>query len=106
MTLRQIIRSLRRRPAFTIAAVATMALGLGAAMAMTAVIDAVLLRPLPYPRVDRLYALSADLPGPTGQPTAFVLSIPEFVRARSDVRALEQVEGMAPSEMAITIGGE
>ena len=106
MTLPQIMRSLRRRPAFTVAAVSTMGLGLGAAMAMTAVVDAVLLRPLPYPRVERLYALSATLPGPTGQPTPFVLSVPEFVRVRSDVRTLEQAEAMAAGEMAVTIDGE
>jgi putative ABC transport system permease protein len=43
------VRSLRRAPAFAIAAVATLALGIGANTATFALIDATLLDPLPYP---------------------------------------------------------
>ena len=47
-------RSLRSHPGTTAFAVATLALGLGAALAIYAIIDAVLLRDLPYPRAERL----------------------------------------------------
>ena len=54
-------RSLKRQPAFAITAVLTIALGIGATSAIFSVVNAVLLRPLPYTDADRLGTVWSDL---------------------------------------------
>ncbi len=68
--LRQAGRSLQRSPAFTITATLTLAIGMGSSVAIFALVNGVLLRPLPYGRPDRLVAASHDLQaiGMTHQP--------------------------------------
>jgi len=52
--VRYAVRSLLKQPGFTVAAILTLALGLGAATAIFSAVDAVLLRPAPFPAPDRL----------------------------------------------------
>ena len=52
--VRHALRLLVREPGFTAAAVLTLALGVGANVAVFAVVNATLLRPLPYPDADRV----------------------------------------------------
>ena len=64
--LRTAIRSLTRHPGFTVVAIVTLSLGIGAATSMFSVVHGVLLQPLPYPhseRLLRLYSTEQDLPG-------------------------------------------
>lgn len=64
--VRLAVRTLVRSPSFTLVAVLTLALGIGANTAIFSVFDAMLLRGLPYPEPDRIVAVWLEEPGSTG----------------------------------------
>jgi putative ABC transport system permease protein len=68
--LRHAARSLRRSPAFSFTAALTLAIGIGATVAIFAVVNGVLLRPLPFGNPDRLVGAWHDMPplGVTHEP--------------------------------------
>jgi hypothetical protein len=60
--LRYAFRQLRKAPAFTLTALATIAICLGANLAIFAVINSILLRPLPFPQSERLVTIFNTYP--------------------------------------------
>jgi putative ABC transport system permease protein len=74
--LRFAFRMLHRSRGFSLIAIATMALGVGATTAIYSVIDATLLHPLPYPQPSELVRIEANLPGVGAHDVGF--SIPEL----------------------------
>ena len=72
--LKYCLRILRQQPTFTLAAVVALALGIGATTAVFSVVDAILLRPFPYPDPDRIVLFMNKTPngsGPGASPAKF-----------------------------------
>jgi putative ABC transport system permease protein len=95
-------RSLRRSPGFALAAVLTLALGIGANAAIFSVLDAVALRPLPYASPDRLVDVWN---GWTDTPRAPLSSL-EYFDYREQLRSFEQFGVSAGGAMTLTGAGE
>jgi putative ABC transport system permease protein len=88
--LRYAVRMLLKKPGFTIIAVLALALGIGANTAIFSVVDAVLLRPLPYRQPDRLVLLWQRLTGANSYP-ALPCSAPDYLDYRDQAQTLENV---------------
>jgi putative ABC transport system permease protein len=85
--LRYGVRMLAKNPGFTLIAVLTLALGIGANTAIFSVVNAVLLRPLPYPESERLVWLSERSPK---YPT-MTISYPDFIDWRAQQTVFEYI---------------
>ena len=102
--LRYGVRMLRKNPGFTLVAIVTLALGIGANTAIFSVVNAVLLRPLPYTAPEQLVFIYDSAPG-FGIPK-FGLMEAEFLRLRDQARSLEQVALYASTTLTLTGVGE
>jgi len=94
------LRQLRRNPGFTIVAVLTLALGIGANTAVFSVVDAVLLRPLPYPEPQQIVQISLLY---RGQPRSIGFSARQFDFWKSHREPFQELA--ATTEVGFNLGG-
>lgn len=98
------LRGLARNPIFTAVVVTTMALGIGANAALFSIVNAVLLRPLPYAQPDQLVSLSEDNPKATI--TGAGVSWAAFTALREHNRSFSAVAGLSSHALTLTGWGE
>src|SRR6266540_313360 len=101
-------RMLWKNPGFTLVAVITLALGIGANTAIFSVVNGVLLRPLPYYEPERLVMVWADRPilqAQIGMPD-FPVAVADFVDWRNQNHVFEQMAALRTQRMNLTGGGE
>src|SRR5882724_6420514 len=96
------LRWLRKNPLFTAAITAILALGIGANTAVFSIVDAVLLRPLPYRSVERLVRIeeSGGKHPPNGVP------VPDFFRLRDRTDLFESAFPYFRDTVTVTGGGD
>src|SRR5262249_12802846 len=98
--LRYGARMLLNKPGFTLIALATLALGIGANTAIFSVINAVLLRPLPYADPERLVALWESNTRRSDSPNS--VSYPNFFDWRAQSQSFERMASYHTDNMALT----
>jgi predicted permease len=102
-TFRYSLRQFRKSPAFTVTAVLTLALGIGANIAVFSVTNAVLLNPSGIPHPDRVIALRAKYA--MGDLSNISMSAPDMADAMSDTDHLAAVAAMQPGRFNYTPSG-
>src|SRR5215475_12344164 len=100
--LRYGARGLLKKPGFTVMAVLTLALGIGANTAIFSVVNALLLRPLPYANPERLVWIGENS---HNVPADFVLGA-HYLEWVAQSKTLDQIAAFAPNEVTLTGAGE
>jgi hypothetical protein len=102
--IRHASRSLLRTPGFTLAAVLTLSLGLGATSAVVGVYDTVVLKPLPYRDADRLFTV-AEVVGRAATQTSAVNAL-HFREWQAAARSFDAMTLIGPTAYTLTGFGE
>jgi putative ABC transport system permease protein len=93
---------LRRDPGFAFVAISVMAIGIGANTAMFSLVDAVLLKPLPYPDPERIVRVW-EAPTPTSRNGISTLNFVDWKRLSTSFEALSATRGL---NVALTANGD
>src|SRR5215212_11709953 len=102
--LRYGFRMLLKRPGFTVVAVVTLALGIGANTAIFSVVNAILLNPLPFPSPERLVALGQT--SPEGRAALSNFSFRNYADLREQSKTFERLAAYYNSNLTLTGQGE
>src|SRR5262245_13197955 len=100
--LRFAVRTLRKQPLFTLVAILTLTLGIGANTAIFSVVYQILLRPLPFPEPGRLVFVW-NVYG-KGGPDLSDVSIPDYLDRRKDAPAIEDAALFTRRDKTLTAG--
>jgi putative ABC transport system permease protein len=99
---RHALRRMRTAPAFTAAVIVTLALGIGANTAIFAVVDTILIRPLPYPQAEALVGVWHTAPGLPGLPGSLGCSPSMYFTYREENRTFQQFGVWSSSGVSVT----
>jgi putative ABC transport system permease protein len=100
------LRAARKSPGFTLLAVMMMALGIGANTAMFSVVNAVLLKPLPYQHPERIVTLTASVIGREAGPIRGQVTDADFEDWRSQAMSFEAIAYFVVRAAAVTAGDQ
>ena len=101
--LKYALRMLVKAPGFTAVAVLTLALGIGANSAIFSVIDAVMLRPLPFPEPNELIAVWSKVKGDSERETG---SLPDYVDLRDQSQTIDAMFAYTLASTILGTGNE
>ena len=98
--LRYAIRLLLKSPGFSVVAIITLALGIGATTAMFTVVNSVILKPFPFSEPDRLVMIKESIPKLTDNPIS--IPAPDVLTFQRETKAFTGVGGYQEDSMDLT----